>query len=92
MDRLRFRKPVQVTLAPGQPVDEIGSVDQAQYFLQRWPGAREGPIYRRALNACSAAIAAQLSTEDARAAFASFARITGVLVNEKAGTPAPNHK
>ena len=83
MDRLRFRKPVQVFAAPGEPVDEIESVEEALYFLQQWPGARQGPVYRCALNACSAAIAAQLSIEDARKSFASFARITGILVKEK---------
>jgi hypothetical protein len=88
VDRLRFREPVRVLAAPGQPIDDIRSVEQALYFLQQWPGARQGPVYRAALNACSAAIAAQISTEDARKSFASFARITGTLVEENDTSPS----
>jgi hypothetical protein len=48
VDRLRFREPVRVLAAPGQPIDDIGSVEQALNFLQQWPGARQGPVYRAA--------------------------------------------
>lgn len=58
----------------------IDSVNDAADFLQRWPVDRRGHVYRSALNACSAAIAAQISTVDALKAFTGFARVTGILV------------
>lgn len=67
-------------------VEEIDSVSEAADFLQRWPVERRGHIYRSALNACSAAIAAQMSASDAIKVFTGFARVSGVLVSE-GGTP-----
>jgi len=58
----------------------IDSVNDAADFLQRWPVDRRGHVYRSALNACSAAITAQISTVDALKAFTGFARVTGILV------------
>ena len=67
-------------------VEEIDSVSDAADFLQRWPIERRGHVYRSALNACSAAIAAQISESDAIKVFTGFARVAGVLVAE--GGPA----
>ena len=67
-------------------VEEIDSVSDAADFLQRWPVERRGHVYRSALNACSAAIAAQISESDAIKVFTGFARVAGVLVAE--GGPA----
>jgi hypothetical protein len=61
-------------------VEEIGDVNAAADFLQRWPVDRRGHVYRSALNACSAAITAQISAADALKAFTGFARVTGILV------------
>ncbi|TPK64316.1 DUF982 domain-containing protein [Mesorhizobium sp. B2-4-15] len=61
-------------------VEEIDNVSDAADFLQRWPIERRGHVYRSALNACSAAIAAQISESDAIKAFTGFARVTGILV------------
>jgi hypothetical protein len=63
-------------------VEEIDSVSDAADFLQRWPIERRGHIYRSALNACSAAIAAQISESDAMKVFTGFARVSGILVAE----------
>ncbi|TGQ64063.1 DUF982 domain-containing protein [Mesorhizobium sp. M00.F.Ca.ET.186.01.1.1] len=63
-------------------VEEIDSVSEAADFLQRWPVERRGHVYRSALNACSAAIAAQISHSDAMKVFTGFARVTGILVAE----------
>jgi hypothetical protein len=63
-------------------VEEIDSVSDAADFLQRWPVERRGHIYRSALNACSAAIAAQISESDAIKVFTGFARVSGILVAE----------
>jgi hypothetical protein len=86
MDRLQFFSSVRVSRGKGHPVEEIESVTDALAFLREWPVGRRGPVYRCALNCCSAALAAQMSAEEARKSFAGFARITGLLVD---GGPAP---
>ena len=63
-------------------VEEIDSISDAADFLQRWPIERRGHVYRSALNACSAAIAAQISAADAMKVFIGFARVSGILVAE----------
>lgn len=86
MDRLQFFSPVRVSRGPGQVVEEIENVAEAMAFLREWPVGRRGPVYRCALNCCSAAVAAQMSAEEARKSFAGFARITGLLID---GGPSP---
>ncbi|MBB6412474.1 hypothetical protein HNQ71_005164 [Mesorhizobium sangaii] len=63
-------------------IEEIDSVSEAADFLQRWPLERRGHVYRSALNACSAAIAAQISESDAMKVFTGFARVADILVAE----------
>ncbi|AEH87604.1 MAG: DUF982 domain-containing protein [Mesorhizobium sp.] len=63
-------------------VEEIDNVADAADFLQRWPIERRGHVYRSALNACSAAIAAQISESDAIKVFTGFARVAGILVGD----------
>jgi hypothetical protein len=70
--------PLKVCL--DEHVEEIDSVSDAADFLQRWPIERRGHVYRSALNACSAAIAAQISESDAIKVFTGFARVAGILV------------
>ena len=65
-----------------EQIEEIDNVSEAADFLQRWPLERRGHVYRSALNACSAAIAAQISEADAMKVFTGFARVTGILVAE----------
>lgn len=79
MDRLQFFSPVRVVRGPGYPAEDVESVAEAMTFLQQWPVGRRGPVYRCALNCCAAAMAAQMSAEEARKSFAGFARITGIL-------------
>ncbi|MER8375545.1 DUF982 domain-containing protein [Mesorhizobium sp. M1338] len=67
-------------------IEEIDSVSEAADFLQRWPLERRGHVYRSALNACGAAIAAQISEADAMKVFTGFARVANILVAE--GGPA----
>jgi hypothetical protein len=86
MDRLQFLSPVRVSRGAGHQVEEVETVADAMVFLREWPVGRRGPVYRCALNCCSAAMAARMSAEEARKSFAGFARITGLLVD--AG-PAP---
>jgi hypothetical protein len=82
MDRLQFLSPVRVSRGAGHPVEEIETVADAMAFLREWPMGRRGPVFRCALNCCSAAMAAQMSAEEARKSFAGFARITGLLVDK----------
>ncbi len=81
MDRLQFFSPVHVSRGHGNAVEEIENVAEAMAFLREWPVGRRGPVYRCALNCCAAALAAQMSAEEARKSFAGFARITGLLVD-----------
>lgn len=83
MDRLQFLSTVRVSRGKGHPVEEIDSVAEAMTFLREWPVGRRGPVYRCALNCCAAAMAAQMTAEEARRSFSGFARITGLLVEDR---------
>jgi len=52
MDRLQFEVPVRIAPAPGMPVEEIYSVEQALDVLHEWPKKRQGKVYEAAFNAC----------------------------------------
>jgi len=78
MKNLPFLAPVVVKV--DGTVLEVGSVADAFRFLRRWPTGRRGPVFGCAFNSCNAAFSGQLSAEQARQAFASFARISGILV------------
>ena len=84
MGTMKTGLPLKVSL--NGHIEEIDSVSDAADFLQRWPVERRGHVYRSALNACSAAIAAQISESDAIKVFTGFARVAGILV--EAGGPA----
>jgi hypothetical protein len=85
MNRLQFFSSVRVSRGSGHPVEEIENVAEALAFLREWPVGRRGPVYRCAFNCCSAAMATQMTAEEARKSFTGFARITGLLVDS--GTP-----
>ncbi|MDX8523790.1 DUF982 domain-containing protein [Mesorhizobium sp. MSK_1335] len=82
MDRLQFEVPVRIMPAPGLPVEEIYSVEQALDFLQDWPKRRQGKVYDTAFNACFGATVDVASTEEACRAFAAFCRISGLLARD----------
>ncbi|QND64655.1 DUF982 domain-containing protein [Mesorhizobium loti] len=77
MSNLAFLAPVQVKT--NDVVHDIDTVREALVFLNQWPKARRGPVFSCAVRSCNAAIAGQMTTEQARQAFVSFARIAGVL-------------
>ncbi|WP_044548229.1 DUF982 domain-containing protein [Mesorhizobium japonicum] len=77
MTGLAFPAPVQVKTSGVR--HDINSVREALVFLNQWPKGRRGPVYSCAVRSCNAAIAGQMTTEQARQAFVSFARIAGVL-------------
>lgn len=75
-DCLRVRSPST------QTVDEIASVEDAMVFLHEWPVDCREEDYRSALKCCAAAIAEQVSAEEARTAFLEFAGISGCLIKD----------
>lgn len=87
MAKLTFLAPVQVETNGG--VHEIDSVQDAMTFLKHWPTGRRGPVFTCAERSCNAAIAGQMSVEQARQAFVSFARIAGVLISAEPLSPLP---
>lgn len=80
MQALQFVAPV--SLWTDEIMQDIKTVREAAEFLRQWPPSRRGPVYFCAARACDAAIAGRLTTEEARKAFSSFARITGILARE----------
>lgn len=82
MDRLQFEVPVRITTAPGLPVEEIYSVEQALDFLQGWPVRRQGPVYQAAFNACFGATVDLVDTEEACRAFMAFCRVSRLLARD----------
>ena len=80
MEALQFFAPVSVRTE--KIVQDIETVRDAAEFLRQWPQSRRGPVYDCAARACDAAIASRLTAEEARKAFYSFARITGILARE----------
>ena len=77
MTSLAFLAPVQVETSNVR--HDIGSVREALVHLNQWPKARRAPVYNCAVRSCNAAIAGQMTTEQVRQAFVSFAGIAGVL-------------
>jgi len=82
MDRLQFQVPVRIQPAPGLPVEEIYSVEQALDVLQNWPKRRQGKVYEAAFNACFGATVDVATTEEACRAFMAFCRISGLLARD----------
>ena len=90
MDELSFFAPVCVKT--GNRLQFIGSVCDALRLLYEWPPECRGPAFGCALRSADAAIAGQLSVEQARQAFLSFAGITGILAKSDAATIADASK
>ena len=82
MDRLQFEVPVRIAPAPGLPVEEIYSVEQALDVLHDWPSRRQGKVYEAAFNACFGATVDVVKTEDACRAFMAFCRVSGLLARD----------
>jgi hypothetical protein len=78
MAKDRFFSPVTVSVGLNMP-REVTSLREAWEFLTDWPQSRRGPVHATALRACSAAMAGNLSTENARRAFVGFAKVYGIL-------------
>lgn len=80
MEKMQFHMPLRVHVS-GE-AHEIVSVREALTFLNAWPSSRRGPVFTCASNCCQAALGGMMRVDEARKAFESFARITGILVAE----------
>ncbi|PSJ56537.1 DUF982 domain-containing protein [Kumtagia ephedrae] len=81
MDTKPFRAPVWLRVEDS--VTEIETLHEAVAFLADWPRGRQGPVYACAKRSCEAALAGTMKVDDARKAFESFARITGILARRQ---------
>ncbi|MCX7303147.1 MAG: DUF982 domain-containing protein [Hyphomicrobiales bacterium] len=79
MSKMLFLEPVCLVSSHDPSGVEIEYLDQALVFLRNWPGARRGPVYDAAYNACTAARDGNLGVEEARKSLSGFARIMGIL-------------
>ena len=78
MTSLPFTAPVKVE-ANGA-IHTICTIRDAMDFLRQWPSERRGPLFSCAERSCNAAIAGQISVKQAQDCFASFAKLSGILV------------
>lgn len=83
MQERMFLEPVCMASARDPAGCEIEDLEQALQFLREWPANRRGPVYDAANNACSAARDGHLGVEEARKSLAGFARITGILRQQR---------
>ncbi len=82
MDRYQFRLPVRLKPAPEAAVLELYDVDDAIDFLLSLPEERRGAAFQPAVDACFAASADRVPSEDARWLVVRFARDAGYLSND----------
>jgi len=87
MQKRMFLEPVCMASARDPAGCEIEDLEQALQFLRDWPANRRGPVYGAAYNACSAARDGYLGIEEARKSLAGFARITGILRQQRRPVP-----
>lgn len=78
-----LRQPVTVAAGLGTR-RELKTLFDLLDFLNEWPIARRGPVYLTAYRACTAALAGQVTSEQARQAFLSFVRLSSPV----GGSPA----
>jgi hypothetical protein len=83
MEKRPFFAPVCVESADRPAGLDIEDLEQALQFLRDWPSDRRGPVYHAAYNACTAAREGYLTVEEARKSLSGFARITGILRNDR---------
>lgn len=78
MDDMLFHAPVAIAVGAGFK-REIASLAEMRNFLKEWSPARRGPVYETAVRTCNAARAGHLTADQARRAFISFAKVTGMM-------------
>lgn len=78
MNSMTFETPISVDAGLATRV-EIRTLMDMQRFLTDWPPSRRTSIYSTAVRACEAARHGQLTAEQARRAFESFAKSHQIL-------------
>jgi hypothetical protein len=78
----QFDEPVLVFVGLSYPL-EIESVAEAHTFLAEWPHSKRDTAHEVALTACRAALADEIDSDTARAAFAAFAKRHRILAPEE---------
>lgn len=58
---------------------DLETIEDILAFLDEWPPARRGPIRELVRRVCIAVYSGEATTEDARRAFVSYARLLNVL-------------
>jgi hypothetical protein len=61
----------------------IGSVEEAQIFLEGWPAMDRSPLYYVATNSIEAAEAGSISPDEAKEMLVEFLNDAGALAEEK---------
>lgn len=61
----------------------IGSVEEAQIFLQGWPEAERSPLYYAAANSIAEADKGSISPDKAKSALIEFLADAGALAEER---------
>lgn len=85
---MRLHLPVTVTVGTSGSRDLL-TIGDLLDFLDEWPPARRGPIRENVRRLCLAALAQEVSVEEAREAFVAFARMMNVL--EPTFDPVPGY-
>lgn len=85
---MRLHLPVTVTVGLSGSRDLL-TIGDLLDFLDEWPPARRGPIRANVRRLCLAALAQEVSVEEAREAFVAFARMMNVL--EPTFDPVPGY-
>lgn len=78
MQSTTFETPVSVSIGFGSRL-EINSLMGIHQFLTDWPPSRRTSVYSTAVRACEAARQGHLTPEQARRAFAEFAKVHDIL-------------
>jgi hypothetical protein len=78
--KIRFDSPVSIRAGHENTVRHVKSVNGASEVMTDWPHARRGPVYQETVAVIEAALAGEVSSEQARQAFHDFAEHAGVLV------------
>ncbi len=74
----KLHLPVTVTLGLAT-TRNLCTVEDILQFLDEWPAARRGPIREKVRRECLGVYAQEVSVEQARESFVSFARLMNVL-------------
>ena len=64
----------------------IGSIEEAQIFLEGWPAIERGPLYYVAANSIESAKTGSISPDDAKKALIEFLDDANVLAEERFAT------